>query len=90
MNKSELIAFIAERTNEKKATIDRVLTSLGQAASVALTDTGEIVLPEIGKLKLVERKARTGRNPSTGLLVDIPAKNGVKFVAAKVLKDSVQ
>ncbi|WP_181007127.1 HU family DNA-binding protein, partial [Pseudomonas syringae] len=46
-------------------------------------------LPGIGKLKVAERPARTGRNPSTGAAIEIAAKKAIKFVPAKVLNDSI-
>ncbi|HEB72877.1 MAG TPA: HU family DNA-binding protein, partial [Nitrospirae bacterium] len=46
-------------------------------------------LPGLGKLVLVNRKARMGRNPQTGEAIKIPAKKVVKFRVAKACKDSV-
>ncbi|MNR47985.1 DNA-binding protein HU [compost metagenome] len=46
-------------------------------------------LPGLGKLKPAERAARTGRNPATGLAMEIPAKRLVKFAEAKALSDSL-
>jgi DNA-binding protein HU-beta len=46
-------------------------------------------LPGLGKLVLVNRKARTGRNPATGETIKIPAKKVVKFRVAKACKDAV-
>jgi DNA-binding protein HU-beta len=54
-----------------------------------LENGAEITLPGIGKLKVTERPARTGRNPSTGAAIEIAAKKVVKFVPAKVLSDSI-
>lgn len=51
--------------------------------------TGVFVLPGIGRLVRVERKARTGRNPATGATIKIPAKKVVKFRVAKSVKDSI-
>ncbi|MDP6754450.1 MAG: HU family DNA-binding protein, partial [Verrucomicrobiota bacterium] len=45
--------------------------------------------PGVGKLKLVDRKARMGRNPATGETIHIPAKRVVKFTVAKAAKDSI-
>jgi DNA-binding protein HU-beta len=46
-------------------------------------------LPGIGKLVLVDRKARLGRNPKTGETIQIPAKKVVKFRIAKACKDAI-
>jgi DNA-binding protein HU-beta len=47
------------------------------------------VLPGLGKLVLVDRKARIGRNPKTGEAIQIPAKKVVKFRIAKAAKDAI-
>ncbi len=47
------------------------------------------MLPGIGRLKKVERKARSGRNPATGATIKIPAKKVVKLTLSKALKDAI-
>jgi DNA-binding protein HU-beta len=49
----------------------------------------QFVVPGIGKLVLVNRKARMGRNPATGETIQIPAKKVVKFRVAKAAKDTI-
>ena len=61
-------------------------------AAVAIRETkknGVFVIPGIGRLVRVERKARIGRNPATGEPIKIPAKKVVKFRVAKAVKDSI-
>ena len=61
-------------------------------ASVAIGETrksGMFVMPGIGRLVRVERKARMGRNPATGEAIKIPAKKVVKFRVAKAVRDSI-
>ena len=89
MTQSQLVkelAGAAEISNKAaKAVID------GYAA-VAVRETkknGMFVLPGIGRLVRVERKARMGRNPATGEAIKIPAKKVVKFRVAKVVKDTI-
>ena len=97
MNQNDLIDRMHLHANTStslpavtKAEIKRVLESLGVVATSELgTEGGEITLPGLGKLKADVRAARTGRNPATGAAVEIPAKNVVKFVAAKALKDAL-
>jgi len=96
MNQKDLIDEIqthANRTFERnvsKADINAVLDSLtGIAIQELGTEGGEIPLPGLGKLKADVRAARTGRNPSTGAAIEIPARNIVKFSASKVLKDAL-
>ncbi len=61
-------------------------------ADLALRETkknGVAVLPGLGRLVRVDRKARTGRNPATGEAIKIPAKKVVKFRVAKAVKDAI-
>lgn len=61
-------------------------------ADIAVRETkknGVFVIPGIGRLVRVERKARTGRNPMTGESIKIPAKKVVKFRVAKSVKDAI-
>jgi DNA-binding protein HU-beta len=61
-------------------------------AGIAVRETkknGVFVIPGIGRLVRVERKARTGRNPATGEPIKIPAKKVVKFRVAKAVKDAI-
>jgi DNA-binding protein HU-beta len=61
-------------------------------AELAVRETkkkGVFVMPGIGRLVRVERKARTGRNPATGESIKIPAKKVVKFRIAKAVKDAI-
>jgi len=77
-------------TSINKLEIRRVLASLGDVTTHELgVELGEVPLPGIGKLKSAVSAARTGRNPKTGETIAIPAKNVVKFVAAKSLKDAI-
>lgn len=90
MNKQELINEIAELTAQPKTVVATVIDALGDVARHQLDAPGtELTLPGIGKLKAVAKPARTGCNPHTGDEIKIPAKTGVKFVAAKALKDAV-
>ena len=96
MNQKDLIDEIQTHANHtyernvSKADITAVLDPLAGIAMYELsTENGEIPLPGLGKLKADVRAARTGRNPATGESMDIPAKNVVKFVAAKALKDAL-
>lgn len=89
MTKADLIAAIADDTGKPKADVASILTSLGRAVEGALKDRADIVLPGVGKLKTDARAARTARNPSTGAMIDVPAKTVVKFKVAKELADAV-
>lgn len=72
-----------------KAGVDATLRALGDVVAAELASGGEITLPGLGKLKAETRAARSGRNPTTGAEIAIPAKTVAKFVAAKALKDAL-
>lgn len=89
ISKDQLISDIAEATDATKATVRAVLEQLSEIVSDALENNDEITLPGIGKLKVTERPARTGRNPQTGKAIEIAAKKVVKYVPAKALTDAI-
>ena len=89
ITKDQLIADIAESTDTTKVQVRAVLEQLAQIVGDQLDNGGEITLPGIGKLKVTERPARTGRNPSTGAAIEIAAKKVIKLVVAKGLTDAV-
>jgi DNA-binding protein HU-beta len=87
MTKTQTIAALAEKTGLTKAQVGNVLD---ETAQLAYREAGNgFTLPGIGKLVLVHRNARMGRNPATGEQIQIPAKTVVKFRVAKVCKDAV-
>ena len=87
MTKSELASRLSEKTGiTKKAALD-VLDNL---ADIAYHEAEHgFPLPGLGKLVLIQRKARKGRNPATGQEINIPAKKDVKFRVSKVCKQAV-
>ncbi|UCP00978.1 HU family DNA-binding protein [Metapseudomonas lalkuanensis] len=89
LTKDQLISDIAEATDTTKAAVRAVLEQLSEIVSDSLENSDEITLPGIGKLKVGDRPARTGRNPQTGKTIEIAAKKVVKFVPAKALTDAV-
>jgi len=69
---------------------DQMKAILEDLAQLAYTEAKEgFTIPGIGKLILVDRKARMGRNPRTGESIQIPGKTVLKFRIAKVAKDAV-
>jgi len=87
MTKTQTIATIAEETGLTKKDVTNVLDTVVELA-YAQAPAG-FTVPGLGKLKLVQRKARKGRNPATGAVIQIPAKKVLKFVIAKAAKDAV-
>ena len=90
MNKSELIAKIAEKSGLNQKDAGKALDGLTQAISDALANGEDVTLVGFGTFKVTERKAKKGRNPATGEAIQIPAKKAPIFKAGKAFKDAVQ
>jgi len=87
MTKTQTIAALAEKADLSKVQVSQFLDELAKLAYVEAKNG--FTIPGIGKLVLVNRQARMGRNPATGEAIHIPAKTVVKFRVAKVCKESV-
>jgi len=87
LSKSQIAASIAEKTGLTKKQSVEVLEQIAQLAYKNAKNS--FTLPGLGKLVLVNRAARMGRNPATGEAISIPAKRVVKFRVAKACKDAV-
>lgn len=91
MTKTQLTAHLAQQMGDPitKKTANNFLDQLAQLAIRETKKNGIFVLPGIGRLVKAHRKARMGRNPSTGEPIKIPAKTVVKFRLAKTVKDAI-
>lgn len=89
MNQSELIAKAAAISGESKKATEAVLKAVADVIGSTLKEGGEVTLPNLGKLYVKDRAARTGKNPRTGEAIEIPAGKAPGFKAAKALKDAV-
>ena len=90
MNKAELVAKIAESTNQKKKVTEEIVNAFIAAVEEELASKGKVQLVGFGTFEVRERKARTGRNPQKkGEVVEIPASNAPVFKAGKAFKDAV-
>jgi DNA-binding protein HU-beta len=87
LSKSQIAAAIAEGVEITKKQGAQVLNLLADLAYKNAKNS--FTLPGIGKLVVVNRKARKGRNPATGAVIDIPAKRVLKFRVAKAAKDAI-
>jgi len=87
LSKSDIAATVSERIGITKKQAVETLDLLAELAYANAAQT--FTLPGIGKLVLVDRQARTGRNPATGEAIEIPAKRVVKFRVAKACKDAI-
>jgi len=87
LTKSQILDHLSKKTDFTKKDLAGVLE---EVANLAYKESKNgFTLPGIGKLVLVNRKARMGRNPQTGEPIKIPAKKVVKFRVAKAAKDSI-
>lgn len=89
MNKSELIAAVAEHANLSKADAGRALDAFTATISAALSSGDTVALVGFGTFLVKDRPARTGRNPRTGLEMNLPASKSAAFKPGKGLKDAV-
>lgn len=89
MNKSELVASMAEKTGLKKVDVEKVLKAFTETVADELKKGEKIQLVGFGTFEVSERAARVGRNPQTKKEIQIPASKAPKFKAGKALKDSL-
>ena len=87
LSKSQIAAAIAEKNGISKKSAVEILEQIADLAYKNAKNT--FTLPGLGKLVLVNRKARIGRNPATGESIKIAAKRVVKFRVAKAAKDAI-
>ena len=87
MNKSELIADLAERAELSKADAGRALEALIDAVKASLHKGEDVSLVGFGTFTVRHRAERTGRNPRTNEEIKIPASKVPAFKAGKALKD---
>jgi DNA-binding protein HU-beta len=89
MTQTQLVRELATRGEVNNKIARLFLDNLASLAITEVKKNGVFVLPGIGRLVRVDRKARTGRNPATGVAIKIPAKKVVKFRVAKAAKDAI-
>ena len=89
MNKTELIAAVAEKAEISKKDAEKAVKAFTDVVSEELVNGGKIQLVGFGTFEVTERAARTGKNPQTGKEIKIAACKAPKFKAGKALKDAV-
>ena len=87
LTKAQTAAKLADATGLSKKQVNLFFDELAKIAYKEAKNS--FTLPGLGKLVLVHRKARQGRNPATGATIQIPAKKVVKFRVAKAAKDAI-
>ena len=89
MNKSELVAAIAEKTELSKKDSEKALKAFVDVVTEELAKGEKIQLVGFGTFSVAQRAAREGRNPQTNETMTIAASKAPKFKAGKALKDAV-
>ncbi len=87
MNKTELVAAIAEQTKLSKKDAEAALKAFTDVVADELKKGGKVQLVGFGTFEVSERGEREGRNPQTGETMTIKASKSPKFKAGKALKD---
>ena len=89
MNKTELVAAMAEKTELSKKDAEKALKAFTDVVAEELKKGEKVQLVGFGTFEVAERESREGRNPRTGETMTIAASKSPKFKAGKALKDSL-
>ena len=89
MTQSQIIQSLAEKCEVTKKVAASMMHTLADTAIREVKRNGLFVVPGLGRLVRVDRKARMGRNPATGEAISIPAKKVVRFRVAKAAKEAI-
>lgn len=88
MNKKDIIKKVAENTGMTQKDVTVIVDTFVDTVMGSIKD-GKVSISGFGTFEVVERAARMGRNPKTGMEIEIPASKSPKFKPAKAFKDSV-
>ena len=89
LTKAQIVSYFAKKFDLSKKVASSVIEEMAALAIAETKKAGVFTFPGIGKLVLVRRKARLGRNPATGEPINIPAKTVVKMRVAKACKEAI-
>ena len=89
LTKSQIVSYVAKKFDLSKKIASSIIEEMAALAIAETKKAGVFTFPGIGKLVLVRRKARMGRNPATGEPINIPAKTVVKMRVAKACKEAI-
>jgi len=89
MTQSQIVRTLAEKCELSNKVSRQLVETLGETALHEVKKNGIFVIPGLGRLVRVDRKARIGRNPATGETINIPAKKVVRFRVAKAAKEAI-
>ena len=90
MNKTELIAAMAEKAGISKKDTEKSLTAFTNIVADTLVDGDKVSITGFGTFEVTERAERQGRNPATGEAITVAASKSPKFKAGKALKEAVK
>ncbi len=90
MNKAELVEEVVNETGLTRRTAREAVNTVTSVITDALARGEKVTLVGFGTFKVMQRKARTGRNPQTGQSIQIPAKKAPKFRPGKGLREKVR
>ena len=89
MNKTELVAAVAEKTGASKKDSEKLVSAVFETITDALVAGDKVALVGFGAFEVKERPARTGRKPRTKETIELPASRSASFKPGKALKDAV-
>ena len=89
MTKEEFVTKLAAVGKVTKTQADAIFSAFVEMVAASLKKSERVALPGLGVFSVVQKKARTGRNPSTGVAIKIPARKAVKFSVSSVLKQGL-
>ena len=89
MTKEEFVAKLAQAGKVTKKQADDMFSAFVDMITASIKKGDRVALPGLGVFSVVQKKARTGRNPGTGQPIKIPARKAVKFSASSTLKQGL-
>ena len=89
LGKPEFVTLLAERCEISKREATEMYDDVFGALIDVISEGNEVAIPNLGRVKIVERSARMANNPRTGEKVEVPSKNAPKFQFSKNVKEAV-
>ena len=89
LGKPDFVELLANRCEVSKKEATEMYDNVFGALVDVISESNEVAIPNLGRVKIVERAARVANNPRTGEKVEVPAKNAPKFQFSKNVKEAV-
>ena len=90
LTKSDFVNLLVERCDLTKKSATEMYDNVFNTLANVISEGNEVAIPNLGRVKITERAARTARNPRTNEVVNVPAKKAPKFQFAKNVKEAVE